>query len=117
MQAICKGVATAYDAEVNLDIRHAFTVLENDHDLSSAYLDAAADIVGADHVSDKIQPATGSEDFADMLKSIPGAYCRVGHVGTVGLHNPSFTLGLEVLPVGASIMARVAEKRLTPNAV
>ena len=117
MQAICKGVGTAYDAEVTLDIRHAFTVLENDHDLSSAYLDAAADIVGADHVSDKIQPATGSEDFADMLKSIPGAYCRVGHVGTVGLHNPSFNLGLEVLPVGASIMARVAEKRLTPNAV
>ena len=69
MQAICKGVGTAYDAEVKLDIRHAFTVLENDHDLSSAYLDAAADIVGADHVSDKIQPATGSEDFADMLKS------------------------------------------------
>lgn len=117
MRAICDGVATAYDAEVTLDIRAAFSVLQNDNDLSSAYLDAAADIVGTDRVSDKIQPATGSEDFADMMKSIPGAYCRVGHVGTVGLHNPSFTLGLEVLPVGASIMARVAEKRLTPNAV
>ena len=48
------------------------------------------------------------------MKSIPGAYRRVGHVGTVGPHNPSLTLGLEnFLPAGASIMARVAEQRTT----
>jgi len=57
-------------------------------------------------------PATGSEDFADMLRLVPGAYCRVGHTGTKGLHNPAFVLGTELLPIGASIMARIVEKRL-----
>ena len=47
-----------------------------------------------------------------MLKVVPGAYCRVGHGGTVPLHNPSFVLDQEVLPVGASIMARIVERRL-----
>ena len=50
-----------------------------------------------------------------MLKSIQ-VLIVVGHVGAVNAQSV-LTLGLEVLPVGASIMARVAEKRLTPNAV
>jgi hippurate hydrolase len=64
-------------------------------------------------ISRNDEPATGSEDFADMLKVVPGAYCRVGHTGNVPLHNPGFVLGTELLPVGASIMARVVERRLT----
>jgi hippurate hydrolase len=47
-----------------------------------------------------------------MLRVVPGAYCRVGHTGTTGLHNPAFVLGEELLPIGASIMARLVEKRL-----
>ena len=47
-----------------------------------------------------------------MLQVVPGAYCRVGHSGTMPLHNPQFTLGQEILPVGASIMARLVETRL-----
>jgi amidohydrolase len=87
-------------------------VLINDNDLSDAYLEAAAEIVGPDNIFSKDEPATGSEDFADMLKIVPGAYCVVGHAGTVPLHNPSFTLDPDILPVGASIMARMVEKRL-----
>jgi amidohydrolase len=113
MRELCKGFATAYGVEINIDLRNIFGVLVNDADLSDAYIDAAADIVGRDMVTDMDQPATGSEDFADMLKVVPGAYCRVGHSGTTGLHNPSFFLDPELLPVGASIMARVAERRLT----
>jgi len=32
--------------------------------------------------------------------------------GATGLHNPSFFLDPDILPIGASIMARVAERRL-----
>lgn len=113
MRDLCDGFAKAYGVEIHLDLRNVFDVLINDADLSDAYMQAAADIVGADAVSEDIEPATGSEDFADMLKVIPGAYCRVGHSGTTGLHNPSFFLDPDILPVGASIMARVAERRLS----
>ena len=112
MRELCAGLALAYGVEINIDLRNIFDVLVNDDALSDAYKEAAADIVGLDNISDSDQPATGSEDFADMLKVIPGAYCRVGHSGTTGLHNPSFFLDPEILPVGASIMARIVERRL-----
>ncbi|MEW9921381.1 M20 aminoacylase family protein [Marimonas sp. MJW-29] len=113
MQELCDGFAKAYGVEIRLDLRNVFDVLVNDAALSDAYLEAAADVVGAENVTDNIAPATGSEDFSDMLKVVPGAYCRVGHTGTTGLHNPSFFLDPDVLPVGASIMARVVERRLS----
>ena len=113
MRDLCAGYATAYGVEISLDHRNIFDVLMNDHDLSEAYLEAAADIVGKENISGTDAPATGSEDFADMLQVVPGAYCRIGHSGTTGLHNPSFFLDPEVLPVGASVMARIVERRLT----
>lgn len=112
MRAICDGFATAHDAEISVELRNVFDVLHNDADLSDAYLEAAAEVVGADNVNGDDTPVTGSEDFADMLKVVPGSYCRVGHAGTVSLHNPAFVLDQAILPVGAAIMARVLEKRL-----
>jgi hippurate hydrolase len=112
MTAICDGFALAHGAEITVDLRNVFDVLHNDADLSDAYLEAAAEIVGVENTNGDDDPVAGSEDFADMLKVVPGAYCRVGHAGTVSLHNPAFTLDMAVLPVGASIMARVLEKRL-----
>ena len=112
MQAICDGFALAHGVEITLDLRNVFDVLQNDAELSDAYIAAAADIVGAENVSDDERPVTGSEDFADMLKVVPGAYVRVGHGGTVPLHNPAYVLDPSILPVGASVLARVVEKRL-----
>ena len=112
LHALCDGFATAFGVEVVLELRPLFNVLENDPDLSQAYVEAASDIVGPDNVSTNVAPDTASEDFADMLQTVPGAYCRVGHTGTMPLHNPQFTLGQEILPVGASIMARLVETRL-----
>ena len=112
MQAICDGFALAHGVKIELELRNVFDVLINDSDLSDAYMEAAADIVGVENIIEKSEPATGSEDFADMLKVVPGAYCIVGHGETVPLHNPAFKLDPEILPIGASVMARMVEKRL-----
>jgi len=112
MKELCDGFASAFGVRIRLDLRNTFDVLMNDAGLSDAYLEAASDIVGAGNISGTDDPVTGSEDFADMLKVVPGAYCRVGHSGTVGLHNPGFFLDPAILPVGASIMARIVERRL-----
>lgn len=112
MQEICDGMAVMHGVEVSLDLRNVFDVLINDDALSDVYMEAAADVVGAENCDANAQPVTGSEDFADMLRVVPGAYCTVGHAGTMPLHNPGFTLDAGILPIGASIMARVVERRL-----
>ena len=111
IKALCDGVATGYGIEVEFDNREIFDVLVNDEQLSQEMLQIAADVVGPDNVTESTQLRTGSEDFADMLRVVPGAYCRLGHEGTLPLHNDGFFLGEEILPVGASIYARIAEQR------
>ncbi|KIX18817.1 M20 aminoacylase family protein [Paracoccus sp. 228] len=112
MRAICEGAAQAFDLRITCEFREIFDVLVNDADLSDAWTQAAADVLGADNVRDDSQPFTGSEDFADMLQQVPGAYGNLGHAGTVPLHNPGFVLDEGILPVGASIYARLIERRL-----
>ncbi len=104
-------MARAYDVEISIDNREIFSVLENDGDLSKSMLDVAAEIVGEDMTEVTQVRRMGSEDFADMLHAVPGAYCTVGHAGTEPLHADTFVLDEDVLPVGASIYARLIERR------
>jgi len=112
MRTIVAGVASAFDVEIDLDIRRLFSVLENHEAEAAAFADAIGDIVGAENVLTEPKPIMGSEDFADMLHAVPGCYCWVGHKGTVPVHNPGFILDDGILPVGASILARIVERRL-----
>ena len=112
MQEICAGMARMHGIEIEVDIRNIFDVLENDGDLSNAYLAAASEIVGPENTLISQDLVMGSEDFSDMLKRVPGAYCTLGHGGTVPVHNPAYVFDDAVLPVGASILARIVERRL-----
>ena len=53
----------------------------------------------------------GSEDFADMLHKVPGAYVWVGTAETAALHNPNYRFDDDILPIGAALLARLVEKR------
>ncbi len=112
MRAIAAGIATAFEVEIDVELRNIFSVLENHEAETAAYADAVRDIVGDDNVLTEPRPMMGSEDFADMLHAVPGCYCWVGHAGDVPLHNPGFILDDAILPLGASILARIAERRL-----
>ncbi|MFT6875715.1 MAG: amidohydrolase [Granulosicoccus sp.] len=108
---LCKGIAISYGVDIDVSLREIFDVLVNDEPLSHVLLDVAAEVVGQDKISITPDVVTGSEDFADMLRVIPGAYCTVGHGGTLPLHNDGFILDESILPVGASIYARLIERR------
>jgi hippurate hydrolase len=111
MAAIAAGVAAAFDVSIEVDIRPIFSALHNDPALSREMVAAAAEIVGQDMAALRDEPLMGSEDFADMLQVVPGAYCTVGQHGDVPLHNPGFVFDDAVLPLGASIYARMVERR------
>ncbi|MGM0560736.1 MAG: M20 aminoacylase family protein [Pseudomonadota bacterium] len=112
IKELCAGLEKAYGVTIKPDLRNIFHVLMNDPELGQEYLKAAADVVGADNAIETEKYATGSEDFADMLRVVPGAYCRVGHAGSVPLHNPEYVLDDGILPIGASIFSRIVERRL-----
>ncbi|MAM58417.1 MAG: amidohydrolase [Salinicola sp.] len=112
IRELAAGLANAYGVEIEVDIRNIFSVLENHPEQTEALAAAARDIVGDANVADLGRPAMGSEDFADMLKIVPGSYCWVGHAGDIPVHNPAFVLDDGILPVGASLLARIAERRL-----
>ena len=74
--------------------------------------EVARTVVDPAKVLTRAQPKMGSEDFADMLHAVPGAYFWLGHDGSVPVHNPGFTLDDKILPIGASMFARIVETRL-----
>jgi amidohydrolase len=110
MQALCDGLARAHGVEIRLDMRNVFDVLENDPALAEAMIAEAQALVG-EQAALKTDLVMGSEDFADMLQVVPGAYCTVGQSGSVPLHNAGFVLDDAMLPLGAALFARMVEAR------
>jgi len=111
MKEICEGYAITHGAVIECDIRNVFDVLRNDNDLTAEMIAAAKSVVGDENARKKTDAVMGSEDFADMLAVVPGAYCTLGHAGDVPLHNPAFVLDDDMLPIGATMMARMVEMR------
>jgi hippurate hydrolase len=116
MRAICAGIASAFQVEIAVDIRDGFSVLVNEEEQSNVVAEVARTVVDPSKVITRSQPKMGSEDFADMLHAVPGAYFWVGHEGSVPVHNPGYILDDKILPIGASMFARIIETRLPVGA-
>ncbi len=116
MKTIAAGMAQAFQVEIKVDIRDIFSVLVNSEEQASVVADVARTVVDPAKVFTKSRPKMGSEDFADMLHAVPGAYFWLGHDGSVPVHNPGYILDDKILPIGASMFARIIETRLPVSA-
>ena len=77
--------------------------------------EVAERVVGSPNVIRDPKPVMGGEDFAYMLNERPGAYMFLGQAGgpsACSVHNPRYDFNDEVLPIGASVFATLAEDRL-----
>ena len=115
MARIADGLAAAAGARAALDFRNGYPATLNTPEQAAKAVVTAADIVGPDNVRTSLKPSMGGEDFAYMLEQRPGAYIWVGQ-GTgpdsVHVHNPHYDFNDEILPVGASLLARLVESEL-----
>lgn len=116
MNTLAAGIAAAFEVEIKVDMRDIFSVLVNHPEHSKAVENIAATVVGKDNVITRTQPKMGSEDFADMLQAVPGAYFWVGHDGSVPVHNPGYWLDDKILPIGSSVFSRLIETRMPLSA-
>jgi len=112
IRTLAEGMATGFECAISVDIREIFSVLDNDAEATEALRKAAADVVGEAGIIGEPHPVMGSEDFADMMRAVRGAYCWIGHGSDVPLHNPGFVINDAMLPIGASVLARLVETRL-----
>ena len=112
IRTISAGIAAAFDVEIIADVRDTFGVLVNQEEQTNVVEQVARTVVDPAKVITKVEPRMGSEDFADMMQIVPGAYFWVGHEGSVTVHNPGYVLDDKVLPIGASMFARIIETRL-----
>jgi len=112
MRELAAGMAAAYGAKIDVEIRDIFSVLRNADEQTEAIAQTARDLFGADNVVTDADPKMGSEDFADMSMVAPGAYVWIGMGPGPAVHNPGYQFNDDILPLGASLLATVAERRL-----
>ena len=113
---IINGIAAAFGVTAEIDYERGYPATNNtaaEVELAAA---AARDISGeaavtTDHLREMV-----SEDFSYMLEKRPGAYLFLGTGPGAGLHDAAFDFNDEVAPVGASFLARLAEKALPVTA-
>jgi amidohydrolase len=115
MGRIASGVAAGLGATAELDFRIVALPLVNDQTEAAFIAAAAAELVGADNVDRNSALVMASEDFSYMLKHAPGAYIRIGNgdePGACQVHNPGYDFNDAILPLGASLFVRLAERKL-----
>ena len=112
---IARGVAAVHVAEAEVSYRRSYPPTINHAAETEFAAEVATEICGAGAVLRDIAPSMGGEDFSFMLNARPGAMLWLGNgpgEGDCFLHNARYDFNDAALPVGASFLARLAERFL-----
>ena len=116
--SIVNGVAAAHGATAEAWIDRGYPVTQNDA-RAVALLEECAAAIGAGYQT-MPAPMMGGEDFAYVLKEVPGAMAFIGvapegtdHRTNPPLHNTKMTIDEAVMAKGVALHCAVAERFLT----
>ncbi|MGX9576394.1 M20 aminoacylase family protein [Mesorhizobium sp. f-mel] len=112
IKVCAQGIANGLGAEIELSHRRLEPLTFNHTGPSNVAAAVARNLVGDDHVNDKITPLMGSEDFAYMLQARPGAFIFAGNGSSAGLHNAAYDFDDEALPYGIGYWVNLVESTL-----
>jgi amidohydrolase len=108
--------AQAQGGTAEISYRRAYPATINTPSETEGAVAVAAAIVGEANVIREGHPLLAGEDFAFMLERAPGAYLLFGQRGTdkggTPVHNPGYDFNDDLLPLGASYLAGLAEQEL-----
>jgi hippurate hydrolase len=115
IKRLATGIAASFGAaaEVNLVCHDPPTI--NDATATELAVHAARTVAGEKHVMEMPAPTMAGEDFAHMLHVKRGSYIVLGsRHGSDDplLHQPRYDFNDEILPIGASYWATLAEQFL-----
>jgi amidohydrolase len=112
---IARGAALLHGAEAEIAYGRNYPPTINHPAETEFAAGVAAEVCGPDAVIRDLPPSLGGEDFSFMLNVRPGAMLWLGNGaaddGRV-LHNARYDFNDAALPIGASFLARLAERFL-----
>ena len=109
------GIAAAFGATAEAKFIRLYPATINE--VTSVHLaaDAARAVQGDARVQPLAKPTMGGEDFSFMLNAKDGAYLMLGGgrgQGDANVHHPKYDFNDDILPIGASWWASLAERLL-----
>ncbi len=115
VRRLATGIAASFGAAAEVNFLRIVPATVNDPEATELARRAARAVAGDAHVIPMAAPTMGGEDFAFMLNAKQGNYIWLGaargpHDPMV--HHPAYDFNDEILPVGASYWATLAEQLL-----
>ncbi len=106
---ICKGIAQAMGAEIEVLVDVGYPVVNNDEKLYLLAREKAQEFAGPENV-EQTEVRMGSEDFGYYTQEIPGCFYRIGVMNeakgiTSGVHTPTFNIDESAIEKGMGMMA------------
>jgi hippurate hydrolase len=114
---LAEQIAAAHGCRAEARFEREYPLTVNDGDATTFALGVAADLFGAERVTQLANPLLGSEDFSRVLAEVPGCYLFVGACPTdpetaPGNHAPGARFDDSVLGDCARLLAELAVRDL-----
>ena len=114
VRRLATGIAESFGAQAEVVFDRAYPPVVNDAAATDLTIRAATAVAGDARVGEMEKPTMGGEDFAFMLAAKQGSYIMLGtgRGNDAMPHHPKYDFNDEVLTVGASYWATLAEQVL-----
>jgi amidohydrolase len=126
MKTVAEATCAAFETSCRFEFSRNYPPTIN-HAAETAFAQTVmAEVVGTENVLE-FEPTMGAEDFSYYLQHKPGCYFVIGNgdgahregghgLGPCMLHNPSYDFNDDLIPLGATLWVRLAERWLaTPR--
>jgi hippurate hydrolase len=113
---IVRATAEAHGTHAELSFQRGYPPTVNHAAETERAALAATAVLGEGKVHRNVVPRMGAEDFSYMLLARPGCFIGIGQGDggrhSVSLHNPRYDFNDDLIPLGASLFARLAEQEM-----
>ena len=125
MKTVADATCAAFEASCEFEFARNYPPTINHAAETEFAKSVMAEVVGSENVLE-FEPTMGAEDFSYFLQAKPGCYFVIGNgdgahragghgLGPCMLHNPSYDFNDDLIPLGATLWVRLAERWLASS--
>ena len=125
MKTVADATCAAFEASCEFEFTRNYPPTINHAAETEFAKSVMAEVVGSENVLE-FEPTMGAEDFSYFLQAKPGCYFVIGNgdgahragghgLGPCMLHNPSYDFNDDLIPLGATLWVRLAERWLASS--